>query len=81
LICNKTDVDSETGYWRAWVIWVYYAQKYFEFLDTVFIVLKQSWRQFSFLHVYHHASVALLVRQFVLYDINGDCFLAAFLNA
>ncbi len=80
-VCNTRELETESGQWRAWSMWVYYAQKYFEFLDTVFIILKKSWRQLSVLHVYHHASVALMVRLFMLYDINGDSYLAAFLNA
>lgn len=80
LYCNQPDVESENGKMRAFGLWLYYIQKYFEFLDTVFFILKKSWRQVTFLHIYHHASVALVVRQFVLYDINGDSYVAAFLN-
>lgn len=31
-------------------------------MDTIFIVMKKSWRQLSFLHVYHHCTI-FLVRQ------------------
>ena len=75
-----TDLESSAGRQRAFAVWLYYIQKYFEYLDTIFFVLRQSWRQVTFLHVYHHASVALVVREFLLTDINGDSCLAAFLN-
>lgn len=31
-----------------------------DFMDTIFIVLKKSWRQLSFLHVYHHCTIFLV---------------------
>lgn len=34
--------------------------KVLDFMDTVFIVLKKSWRQLSFLHVYHHCTIFLV---------------------
>lgn len=80
-MCTSRSLGNENGDWRAWAMWFYYAQKFLEFFDTFFIILKQSWRQLSFLHVYHHASVAVVVRQFMLYDINGDSWVAAFLNS
>lgn len=81
LICNTRDVSTPTGKLRAFATWLYYIQKFFEYFDTFFFVLRQSWRQITFLHIYHHASVALVVREFMLYDINGDSYLAAFLNS
>lgn len=32
--------------------------QYVDFLDTVFMVLRSKWGQMSFLHTYHHASIA-----------------------
>ncbi|XP_068705261.1 very long chain fatty acid elongase 5-like [Montipora foliosa] len=40
--------------------WVYYMTKYFELLDTVFMVFRHRQRQISVLHVYHHASILML---------------------
>lgn len=33
-----------------------------DFMDTIFIVMKKSWRQLSFLHVYHHCTIFLVGR-------------------
>lgn len=33
-----------------------------DFMDTIFIVLKKSLRQLSFLHVYHHCTIFLVSR-------------------
>lgn len=40
----------------------YYAQKFLEFGDTVFFVLRKSFRQLTGLHLYHHVSITLVVR-------------------
>ena len=41
-------------------IFVYWMTKWYELLDTVFMVLRHKKQQISFLHVFHHASVPLL---------------------
>ena len=50
-------------------------------MDTVFIVLRKSDSQLSFLHVYHHATVPLLVGFTGSVDYNGDQYLAGILNS
>ena len=58
------------------------AQKYFELLDTFIFILRQKWRQVSFLHVYHHSSITMVTAAFLCFDINGDCVVtAAVLNS
>ena len=79
--CNAMDVASGQGKKLAFVMWVYYAQKYFEFFDTFFFLLKQSWRQVSFLHLYHHSSITFVTAAFITHDINGDSYLAALMNS
>lgn len=39
---------------------LYWMSKYYELLDTVFMLLRHRLRQMSFLHVFHHASMAFL---------------------
>ncbi len=41
-------------------LWIYWISKYYELLDTVFMLLRHRLRQMSFLHVFHHASMAFL---------------------
>jgi len=79
-VCNKMDLVTEQGKWLTHFMWVFYAQKYWEFLDTWIFILKASWRQVSFLHVYHHMSITIMVAIFLRYDSNGDCCLAAVAN-
>lgn len=42
-------------------------------MDTVFIVMKKSWRQLSFLHVYHHCTIFLVRRTPVITDVAVFC--------
>lgn len=39
------------------IVYMYYLNKLTDLIETVFFVMKKSWRQVTFLHVYHHASV------------------------
>jgi hypothetical protein len=37
--------------------------------------------QVSFLHVYHHSSITIIVAMYASFDSNGDCFLGVMLNS
>lgn len=50
---------SEVPYLKTG-IFIYWVTKYYELLDTVFMLLRHKVRQISFLHVFHHASMAFL---------------------
>merc|ERR1719191_2369329 len=62
-------------------LWVHYTDKYLEFFDTYFMVLRGRMDQVSFLHVYHHVSVAwcwwIAIRNFP----GGDSYFSALLNS
>ena len=60
---------------------VYYAQKFLEYGDTLFFVLRLRLRQLTFLHVYHHVSITLVTALFLRYDVNGDSYLPALANS
>lgn len=65
----------------GWAIWLFYIQKYWEFLDTWFFLLRGSLRQVSFLHVYHHSSITFVVGTILPYSFSGDLYLPVLLNA
>lgn len=41
-------------------LYIYWLSKYYELLDTVFMIARHKVRQISFLHVFHHASMPFL---------------------
>ncbi|HLD78616.1 MAG TPA: elongation of very long chain fatty acids protein, partial [archaeon] len=48
---------SPRSYFLSVLIWLHYQNKYVEWLDTVFIVLRLKHKQLSGLHMYHHLSI------------------------
>lgn len=62
--CNPPDFSPE-GKELSWFIWLYYAQKYWEYLDTLIFAMRGSFRQLTFLHLYHHVSITLVTAAFL----------------
>lgn len=79
--CNEPDLSSTEGASLTRFIWIYYAQKYWEYFDTIIFALRGSFRQISFLHLYHHVSITVVTGIFLRHDINGDCYMAALANS
>ncbi|KAK7871572.1 hypothetical protein R5R35_010369 [Gryllus longicercus] len=40
---------------------VYFINKVFDLFDTIFFVLRKKFNQVTFLHVYHHVAMCLVV--------------------
>jgi len=78
--CSPIDT-SEDGRDAAWYIWLFLMQKFWEFFDTWFFLMRKSFRQLTFLHLFHHSSITIVVACIVNYDFNGNVYLPAFLNA
>jgi elongation of very long chain fatty acids protein 4 len=79
-VCNALD-GSPAGAALSSVLWAYYAQKFLEYGDTLLFVLRKSFRQLTFLHLYHHVSITLVTAAFLRYDVNGDTYLPALANS
>jgi elongation of very long chain fatty acids protein 4 len=56
-VCNAHDNSARSA--LKDVLWLFYVSKVLDFADTLFIVLRGKWEQFSFLHIYHHFSIFL----------------------
>jgi fatty acid elongase 3 len=73
--CDERHEMNRGPVW-FWV-YVFYLSKYYEFADTLFLVLRQ--KPLLFLHVYHHAST-VVVAYLGLYDNASYCWIACFQN-
>ncbi|OAY39881.1 putative elongation of fatty acids protein DDB_G0272012 [Manihot esculenta] len=58
LICfpQKTPPTGPLFFWA----YIFYISKIYEFMDTLLIILSNSTRRLTFLHVYHHATVVVM---------------------
>lgn len=77
LTCNKWNVQDPV---MANVLYIFYLSKILDFVDTFFIITKQSWKQLSFLHVYHHSSIFMVYWALVNTDTDGDIYWTILLN-
>nr|BAM66614.1 delta6 fatty acid elongase [Thraustochytrium sp. ATCC 26185] len=63
------------------IIYIFYVSKFLEFLDTVFMILGKKWKQLSFLHVYHHASISFIWGIIARFAPGGDAYFSTILNS
>lgn len=74
----NSDLDAQ----GEWFVFVHYLSKYLDWFDTLWIILNKKRAQLSFLHVYHHATIAavwgLLLQQGVG---SGTCRYGAWINS
>lgn len=65
----------------SYAVWVHYCDKYLEFFDTYFMVLRGKMDQVSFLHIYHHTTIAWAWWFAVRFSPGGDIYFGALLNS
>ncbi|KAL3691805.1 hypothetical protein R1sor_005456 [Riccia sorocarpa] len=63
------------------LLYIFYMSKYIEFMDTVIMILKRNTRQISLLHVYHHASIAIIWWIISYHAPGGEAYFSAALNS
>mmetsp|Transcript_20499 Transcript_20499/g.28300 ORF Transcript_20499/g.28300 Transcript_20499/m.28300 type:complete len:276 (-) Transcript_20499:59-886(-) len=78
--CNN-GTSPEADRPMAFLIWVFYVSKIYEFLDTVIMALRKKNNQITVLHVYHHFSIFLIWWMNVYYIPYGDAYFAPAYNA
>lgn len=74
---SGTSINSGASY----AVWVHYCDKYLEFFDTYFMILRGKMDQVSFLHIYHHTTIAWAWWIAVRYSPGGDIYFGALLNS
>lgn len=77
LFCSPFDTKNPPA---ADLLWLFYISKILDFMDTIFIILKKSWRQLSFLHIYHHCTIFLFYWLNVNAGYDGDVYVTVVLN-
>lgn len=79
-VCNPT-MNDPVAHRIAHYFTVYYLQKFFEYADTWFFILRGSMRQVTFLHVYHHVSITVVLGCIFPYEFSGDMYLPVVCNS
>ncbi|CAF4754769.1 unnamed protein product [Pieris macdunnoughi] len=59
----------------------YYMLKYLDLLDTIFFVLRKKSNQISFLHIYHHTGMVMMIWGAVTYFPGGHGTLIGMVNS
>lgn len=80
LFGNGVD-HGASGYGMARILYIFYLSKILEFIDTIIMCLKQNYRQITFLHVYHHASIFVIWWCIVYFAPGGEAYFSAALNS
>ncbi|CAG9559027.1 unnamed protein product [Danaus chrysippus] len=82
LWCQKINYeDTEVERMVINYVWLYYAIKLVDLLDTVFFVFRKKFNQVSFLHVYHHLGMCLLGYIGTKYVPGGHGIMLGFINS
>lgn len=82
MVCQKMDYSDHPESVRlARAIWLYYISKIIEYLDTILFVLRKKNNQISFLHVYHHCSMAAAYWLATTYGAGGEAAFPAMVNS
>ncbi|XP_044766686.1 elongation of very long chain fatty acids protein AAEL008004-like [Coccinella septempunctata] len=83
-ITSCIDIDytnSETGYRELKCSYIYFLIKILDGMDTIFFILKKSFRQMSFLHIYHHAIMMMITWLVTKYCGGGQSGWACIFNS
>lgn len=81
LFCQPVDYsNSENAIRIARLTWCYYLLKIFDMLDTIFFVLRKKNEHLSFLHLYHHAGMVLLIYIGTKYVPGGQSLYLGLIN-
>jgi len=62
-------------------IWIFHISKYYDCVDTFIMIIRNSFKQITFVHVYHHTSVILYTWLILYNHPGGDFYLSALMNA
>ena len=64
----------------AYLIYMFYISKYYEYFDTVIMVMNGNMEQVTVLHVYHHSSISCIWWLITYSEPGGDVYFSAMIN-
>jgi hypothetical protein len=65
----------------AFLLWVNYQSKFWEFGDTLIMILKGNFKQVSALHLSHHSEMGLVMWACLILSPGGQSFFAPMINS
>jgi len=72
---------TPAGRGMARILWLFFASKVIEFNDTFIMILRKSFRQVTFLHVYHHYTIFTIWWATTHHAPGGDGYFCVVLNS
>ncbi|CAH2074983.1 unnamed protein product, partial [Iphiclides podalirius] len=81
-VCEPVDFsNSSRALEVAHLVYFYFILKIVDLMDTIFFILRKKFNQVTFLHVYHHTGMALLIWGAVTYYPGGHGTLVGVINS
>ncbi|XP_064071147.1 very long chain fatty acid elongase 7-like [Vanessa tameamea] len=82
LFCEPIDYsNSKSALEIASITYYYFLLKILDLMDTVFFVLRKKYNQISFLHIYHHTGMVILIWGATTYLPGGHGTLVGIINS
>lgn len=72
---------SSNGVSLGFIVWVHYNNKFLEYADSLFMVLRKKNNQLTFLHRYHHWLMGWAWYAVVAVAAGGDAYFGAMMNS
>lgn len=64
------------------ILWLYWISKYYNYIETILIILKHNYYQLSYLHIFHHSSISTItVLNYILTPYGGDIWFLVIYNS
>lgn len=80
-IWGNTPQPGAGGFRISYFVWLHYNNKFFELLDTLWMILRKKNNQISFLHCYHHVLMMWAWFFCIKIESGGDCYFGATVNS
>ncbi|XP_046960923.1 elongation of very long chain fatty acids protein-like [Vanessa cardui] len=82
LFCEPVDYsNAKPAIAIATLSYYYYLLKILDLMDTIFFVLRKKYNQVSFLHIYHHTGMVMLIWGAVTYFPGGHGTMVGVINS